>query len=110
MKRARLLPGSGRVHQLRKHEMPVFIISYDLNKQKNYPKLYDQIKTAGSSWCHPVDSTWLVSSNSTSALIRDHIKKSMDQDDAVLVCKVALGDSAWTGMSPQVSEWLKANL
>jgi len=90
--------------------MAVYIISYDLNKQKNYPKLYDQIKSAGTNWCHPMDSTWLIVSDSTSSTIRDHIAKAMDQDDTLLVCKVAKGDSAWRGLSPQISAWLKANL
>ncbi len=90
--------------------MSVYIISYDLNKQKNYPKLYEHIKGAGSSWCHPMDSTWLVVSDAGSAAIRDHIRKAMDQDDALLVCKVEKGDSAWTGLSTEASNWLKANL
>lgn len=90
--------------------MPTYIISYDLNKQKNYPKLYDAIKSAGTNWCHPMDSTWLVVSNATSASIRDHIAKAMDQDDSLLVCRVAPNDSAWRNLSPDVSNWLKANL
>ncbi|THC39082.1 hypothetical protein C2862_24645 [Massilia sp. Mn16-1_5] len=90
--------------------MAVYIISYDLNKQKNYPALYDAIKSAGTNWCHPMDSTWLVVSSATSSVIRDHIARAMDKDDSLLVCKVAKGDSAWRGLSQQVSDWLKANL
>jgi hypothetical protein len=90
--------------------MAVYIISYDLNKQKNYPALYEAIKGAGTNWCHPMDSTWLIVSNAGSAAIRDHIARAMDQDDSLLVCKVERGDSAWRGIMPEASDWLKANL
>lgn len=89
--------------------MSVFIISYDLNKQKNYPALYEAIKAIGS-WCHPVDSTWLVSTNSTAAAVRDRVLKVIDSDDALLVSRVAPGDSAWYGMKPDVSAWLRENM
>lgn len=90
--------------------MATYIISYDLNKQKDYPKLYDAIKSAGTDWCHPMDSTWLVVSSAGAAALRDYIAKAMDQDDSLLVCKIEKGDSAWRAVSTVASAWLKANL
>lgn len=86
--------------------MAVYAISYDLNKQKNYPRLYDQIKSAGSTWCHPMDSTWLIVSNAGVVDIRDYIARAMDSDDTLLVSEFVRGQWAGKGMAPAVVEWL----
>lgn len=98
----------GAFLQLRKCNMTVYIISYDLNKNKNYPALYDEIKKLGN-WCHPLDSTWLVSTSLKAPAVRDRLRRAMDQDDALLVCKASV-DAAWINLHPKVSEWLKAKL
>jgi hypothetical protein len=87
----------------------IYVVSYDLNKQKNYPKLYDQIKSAGSTWCHPMDSTWLIVSNAGTVNVRDHIAKAMDQDDTILVSELVRGEWAAFNLAGPVAEWLNAN-
>lgn len=88
--------------------MATYIISYDLNKQKDYPALYEAIKALGT-WCHPVDSPWLVVSDLSASSVRDHLKEVMDGDDALLVCRAST-PGAWTGLSSLAGKWLQANL
>lgn len=89
--------------------MAIHILSYDLNKQKDYLALYQAIKSLGS-WCHPVDSTFLVISSLSTAQVRDHVRAAMDGDDSLLVCTIPKGSgTAWSGMVPAAAEWLKAN-
>ena len=89
--------------------MATYVISYDLNKQKNYPALYGAIKSFGT-WCHPMDSTWLVVSDWDAVQVRNHIWAAMDRDDTLLVTRVQKGDSAWAGMNSTVTKWFHSNL
>ena len=89
--------------------MAVHVISYDLNKQKNYERLFEAIRALGT-WCHPVDSTWYVKSNYTSVQIRDHLTASIDSDDVLIVSEVS-GVTAWSdSLSPAAKQWFIANL
>ena len=91
--------------------MALYQICYDLNRQKDYPALYNAIKSVGSDWCRVVDSTWFVISNSSSASIRDSLRRAADWDDSLFVMKVTTPtEAAWTGLSDEVSAWLKSRL
>jgi hypothetical protein len=89
--------------------MAVYVIIYDLNNRKDYPKLYDAIKSAGTNWCHALDSTWFIVSTAGSVAIRDYLRRATDSDDSLFVGLVG-SDAAWAGLQPDVSAWLKANL
>lgn len=88
--------------------MSIYIITYDLNKQKNYPKLYEAIKAAGTAYCHAQDSTWFIQSTAGAAAIRDYLSKAADYDDTLFVGQVT-SDSAWA-LPESVSKWLMAKL
>ena len=89
--------------------MAVHVISYDHNKQKNYPALYEAIKGISGTWCHPVDSTWYVKSDFTAVQIRDHLAQFIDSDDVLIVSVV--GATAWTStLSPKVGQWLLSHI
>lgn len=91
--------------------MSLFLICYDLNKQKNYPALYEAIKNVGSDWCRVVDSTWFVVSNSTASDIHDTLRRAADSDDSLFVLKVTTpAHAAWIGLDKDVSDWLKSRL
>lgn len=88
----------------------VYHISYDLRKPgKDYSKLYETIKSAGSNWCHPLDSTWYIVSNLSAEAVRDKLTTVMDSSDSVIVTN-ATAPGAWFNLSNDVSEWLQANL
>ncbi|MFX2611334.1 hypothetical protein [Enterobacter mori] len=88
--------------------MPAYQISYDLRKQKDYAPLIERIKSYGT-WCHPLESTWILVTEQTATQVRDYLKAVMDNDDGLLVTGLR-GDGAWYGLSDKISQWLKNNL
>lgn len=68
--------------------MKKFLITYDLRKAgKNYNDLYQAIKDLGD-WQHPLESTWVVRSNSTANVIFNKLFATMDQNDSLFVIAV----------------------
>jgi hypothetical protein len=91
--------------------MALYMICYDLNKQKNYPALYEAIKNVGTDWCRVVDSTWFVITHHGSVAIRDHLRRAADSDDSLFVVQVTTpAPAAWIGLSDEVNTWLKSRL
>jgi len=89
--------------------MKSYIIGYDLNKSgQNYNSLIEQIKNLGV-WCHCLDSTWIIKSDSTAKEIRDYLKNFIDSNDELLIACLS-GEAAWIGFSNVCSNWLKDNL
>jgi len=87
--------------------MKVYQISYDLRKQRNYDALYERIKTY--PWCHPLESSWVITNQQSAAQVRDNLAQVMDQDDGLLVTRLS-GEAAWRNLGDQVSQWLKEKL
>ncbi|PLX08371.1 MAG: SinR family protein [Marinilabiliales bacterium] len=86
-----------------------YLIGYDLNKTgQDYATLIEEIKKIGN-WWHCLDSTFIVKSTSTAALIRDHLGEFIDSNDELLVVCLT-GEGAWTGFSKECSDWLNNNL
>lgn len=88
--------------------MSVYQINYDLRKQKDYSSLIERIKSYGT-WCHPLESVWIIVTNQTAAQVRDYLATVMDNDDGVLVTRLQ-GEAAWYGLSNEVSQWIQSNL
>lgn len=85
--------------------MSVYQINYDLRNQRNYQSLYDQIKVY-SSWCRPLESCWIISTNQSASQVGEHLRAVMDADDGLLVTKLQ-GEATWYGLDKQVSSYLK---
>jgi len=89
--------------------MATFLISYDLKQPgRDYEDLYKRIKSY-PTWCHPVESTWFVVSESNCEKIRNHLSPALDKNDRLIVADMA-GNGAWSGMSTTITNWLKKNL
>ncbi|EPA98756.1 hypothetical protein [Pseudomonas sp. G5(2012)] len=85
--------------------MKLYQISYDLRKQRDYLSLYQRIKAYGT-WCHALESTWLIVTNQSSVEVRDNLQMALDKDDGLLVTRLQ-GEGAWVGLSQEVTQWLK---
>lgn len=73
----------------------VLMITYDLNKVKDYKKLYAAIGALGiAKRDSELDSVWFVSTTSTPEQASAFIKRAMDGDDRLFVCRVRSGDYA----------------
>lgn len=85
--------------------MKVYQVDYDLRKQRDYQDLYQRIRSY-PSWCHPLESTWVIGTTQTAEQIRDYLMGVMDADDGILVTELT-GAAAWKGLNANVSEFLK---
>ncbi|MCS3608472.1 hypothetical protein [Erwinia rhapontici] len=88
--------------------MSVYQINYDLRKQKDYSSLIERIQSYGT-WCHPLESVWIIVTNQTATQVRDYLATVMDNDDGILVTRLQ-GEAAWYGLSNEVSQWIQSNL
>lgn len=67
--------------------MALYFLEYDLRKQKDYQKLYDElekfdaVRMLASSWCFN-------RINTTAAGLRDHFQQFIDDDDGLFVSEV----------------------
>lgn len=85
----------------------VYCISYDLKTPgKDYGPLNEAIKSFGR-WWHQTGSVWLVSSDKSSAEIRDFLKSNIDSNDKLFVIRVARNWAA-IGFSQEEYNWLKS--
>lgn len=85
--------------------MAVYQINYDLRKQKDYSSLIEHIKSYGT-WCHPLESAWIIVTNQSAVQVRDHLKTVMDSDDGLLVTRLQW-EWAGTGLSKEKYDWLR---
>lgn len=86
--------------------MPMFVISYDLRKVRNYQALYDVF----AQWkaVRLLESLWLADLTGPAATIAQLLKAQMDTDDGVAVIELSPG-FAWAtqGVLPAGLQWLK---
>lgn len=85
--------------------MSVLSVNYDLKAPgRDYGPLHEAIKTY--TWCHVLDSCWLIDTQKSTTEVRDHLNGKMDPNDEVIVFKLR---HDWaTNFSDQATEWLKS--
>ena len=95
--------------------MPAYIISYDLNKEREgysaaNKALNDAIRNLSGTRCKPLESFWVIVTDISASAIRDALLPYLDDNDELLVIRSGI-ESAWTrSFSPEVSAWLKKHL
>lgn len=67
--------------------MPLFIVSYDLMKQKDYPEIINELQRQGAR--RVLYSQWAIRSHLTARVMREHFQRYVDADDRVLVTEVS---------------------
>jgi len=85
--------------------MAVYMIGYDLNKDKDYNELYDAIKSSYPTYWHHLDSTWLVDTTNDAKTIKEKIKPHIDDDDSLLIMRVTSDYSGW--LTEKAWKWIK---
>ncbi|MCB9833805.1 MAG: hypothetical protein H6807_15190 [Planctomycetes bacterium] len=67
--------------------MALYLMDYDLRKNRNYKPLYDEL--ASFSAVRILESTWCFNRINTSAAnLRDHFKAFIDSDDGILIAEI----------------------
>ena len=84
----------------------VYLISYELNSDKDYTNLYDAIKSYGA-WWHFIDSTWLIDTSQSAQEVSEKLLRHIDKnEDVLLVMKVLLEDrQGW--LPKKAWEWIR---
>lgn len=81
--------------------MKNFLVAYDLNKVKNYPRLIDELKRLNAK--HEQGSVWTLWADYTVESLRDHLKGFIDGDDQIIVVEVA----ARADINPGLDWWAR---
>ena len=90
--------------------MRTLLIGYDLNRpNQKYGDLYEVIKSEGT-WCHNLDSTWLVRSSKTPTEMLNAIKKHIGDTDEVIVMDVTGREAAWVNFPQEATDWIQKHL
>ncbi|KFZ27052.1 MAG: CRISPR-associated endoribonuclease Cas2 [Candidatus Izimaplasma bacterium HR2] len=84
--------------------MGVFLITYDLIKDKDYKKLFEKLESYGT-YSHCLESVWMIESSDAAATIRKYIETAMDSDDKILVCRLS-GNWSSNNLRKKTNEWL----
>ena len=80
--------------------MAKFILSYDLIKQKDYPKLWAELERLGGK--RILFSMWSLDLTTDSAVaVRDHFRAFVDADDRVFVSQLSPWAS-WNALNKPV--------
>jgi hypothetical protein len=81
-----------------------FIISFDLQENRDYKLFINSIKSYGT-WARITESTYAVVTEFTATDIRNHLIKHLNPNDRIFVVKTG-GRAAWRHAIAD-SEWLK---
>lgn len=88
----------------------VYLITYDLNKQKNYDELYRALKGLGEWARDPgLDSVWFISTTLSAGGVFDRVHPHMDNDDKIAITQMEHGKhQGW--LNKDLWDWINARL
>lgn len=85
--------------------MSIYVLSYDLIRDKNYNKIIKELERLK---CFRVlYSVWLCDLNNTPNKVLDHFKEFIDSDDAILIAKVLKKDLKRHRTREGGNDWLE---
>ena len=88
--------------------MPIYGVTYDLNKDKNYQKLWDEFERLRGQ--KAARSFYLLSlTNDKSAEVLEHLKLFIDKDDTMIVVKTNIKDIKRFRPLEGTTKWLATN-
>ena len=86
--------------------LAVLLVSYDLRQPgRDYKPVHDYLRTF--EHCKPLESLWLIDTGESTSVVRDSLRRRMDQNDKVLVIKC---EHTWHGSNLGCGEWLNSPL
>lgn len=84
--------------------MPLFVVSYDLNKTKDYKKLWAEMDRLGGH--KPLESVYFVNVNSKDgAALVTHLRQFIDADDQIIAVKFSERPGTYRAKAG-TKEWL----
>jgi hypothetical protein len=84
--------------------MPVYSVTYDLNKPgQNYSGLIDELK-AFPSFIHLLKSEWLIGTNETPDQVFNRLGQFLDKGDRILIVKIVDFKQGW--LTEEQWDWI----
>ncbi|WP_298234080.1 hypothetical protein [uncultured Azohydromonas sp.] len=88
--------------------MPVYCVSYDLTQLgRDYASLHDELKRSGA-WWHHLGTTWLVHTSEAAEQLSTRLRRSLDDNDSLLVIKVGRDYAGW--LPQKAWDWIEKQL
>jgi hypothetical protein len=86
--------------------MSTYVVTYDLIKRKDYPKLWEELERLDGN--RALESIWLLNVQNTAREVHDHLKGFIDSDDVLWVSE--LTKKHWfSNVKAGTNDWLKKN-
>lgn len=86
--------------------MPVYIISYDLNNQKDYQPLWEELRKLGC--VRALESVWIGAIKGTPETIKNHFtnRNFVDSDDSLMVVETSADKIALKRPYKEALDWV----
>lgn len=89
--------------------MAMYLISYDLHRDRDYPRLYEALEYWGA--VRLLESVWLADLIGPAAVIRNILSAHIDADDSIAIIQLASGIQWATVLcEPDGVAWLKQRI
>jgi hypothetical protein len=86
--------------------MQSFMVTYDLIKRKDYPELWDALKSF-PGYLHILGSVWIVKANASAEQVFDYLRPHIDDDDKMIVVLLQR-EAKWSLSFPKnVHDWIQ---
>lgn len=87
--------------------MAYYMISYDLQKEKDYDRVFEGIKKISKDvWCKPLLSAFIIYSEHDWRYVRDFMLAYIDSNDKLFVIKVDKSQWGSWNIPKDVEDWL----
>lgn len=88
----------------------VIMVTYDLNRIKDYDRLYNALTQLGEYIRDPgLDSVWFIDTTYTLYVVETYLFKNIDADDRIFICKIVPEEhKGW--LNKGVVAWLSTHV
>lgn len=89
----------------------LFLITYNISKDKDYLGFYNAIKTAGTAWWHYIDNAWIIKTSENVGAIYDKLEPHINKEnDNLLIIKIDPAVGNKQGWLPKKAwDWINTN-
>jgi hypothetical protein len=88
--------------------MPVYLVTYDLNREVVRPNITNEMKKAYPTWAKLSESSYAIYTSATPDQVYDRLKPMIDSDDQIYIINLR---KPFYGFGPKmVNDWLTERL
>jgi len=89
--------------------LPTILVAYDIVSEAQRATLSAELKILadGRGWWHHLTSTWLLKTEHSVEVVRDHLAEKLEASDRLIVVDVTFSGRAWSGFNEHAGKWLR---